>query len=63
MRCYCYLIFPSNDGKKMEKYRPSVSQKNVNAAPQKKYFKTRGPWATLLTRENSSVQLTHMAIS
>ena len=31
-------MFPSNDGKKMEKYRPSASQKNVNAAPLKWYF-------------------------
>ena len=27
------IFFPSNDGKKMEKYRPSTSEKNVNAAP------------------------------
>ena len=26
-------MFPSTDGKKMEKYWPSVSQKNVNATP------------------------------
>ena len=26
-------MFPSIDGKKMEKYKPLVSQKNVNAAP------------------------------
>ena len=32
---YSNLIFPYNDGKKMEKYRPSASQKNVDAAPLK----------------------------
>ena len=26
-------MFPSTDGKKMDKYRPSTSEKNVNAAP------------------------------
>ena len=26
-------MFPFNDGKKIEKYRPSASQKNVNASP------------------------------
>ena len=31
-------MFPSNDGKKMEKYRPSTNEKNVNAAPLKWYF-------------------------
>ena len=25
-------MFPSNDGKRLEKYRPLASQKNVNAA-------------------------------
>ena len=32
-------MFSSNDGKKIEKYRPSASQKNVNAAPLKWYLK------------------------
>ena len=36
-------MFPSNDGKKMEKYRPSTSEKNVNAAPLKWYLKKNGP--------------------
>ena len=31
-------MFSSNDGKKMEKYRPSTIQKNVNAAPLKWYL-------------------------
>ena len=26
-------MFPSNDGKKMEKYRPLTSEKNVNSVP------------------------------
>ena len=28
-------MFPSNDGEKIEKYRPSTSEKTVNAAPLK----------------------------
>ena len=32
-------MFPSNNGKKMEKYRPSMSEKNVNEAPLKQYLK------------------------
>ena len=39
MKCYCYLMFPSNNGKTIEKYRPSASQKNVNVAPLKWYLK------------------------
>ena len=30
---YRNLMIASNDGKKMEKYRPSTNEKNVNAAP------------------------------
>ena len=36
-------MFPSNDSKKMGKYRPSASQKNVNAAQLKWYFKKNWP--------------------
>ena len=32
-------MITSNDGKKLEKYRPSTSEKNVNAAPLKWYLK------------------------
>ena len=32
-------MFPSNDGRKMIKYKPSASQKNVNVASLKWYFK------------------------
>ena len=32
-------MFPSNDGKKMEKYRPLASQKNLNVSPLKWYLK------------------------
>ena len=36
-------MFPSNDGEKIEKYRPSTSEKNVNAAPLKWYFYKKWP--------------------
>ena len=36
-------MFPSNDGEKIDKYRPSTSEKNVNAAPLKWYFFKNGP--------------------
>ena len=41
-------MFPSNDGKKMEKYWPSMSEKNVNAAPLKWYFDKKWPDIFLL---------------
>ena len=37
-------MFPSNDGKKMEKYRPPASKKNDKAASLILYFKKKnGP--------------------
>ena len=36
-------MFPSNDGKKIKRYRPSASQKNVIAVPLKWYFLIKGP--------------------
>ena len=36
-------MITSNDGKKLEKYRPSTSEKNVNATPLKWYFLKNGP--------------------
>ena len=36
-------MFPFNDGKKIEKYKPSASQKYINASPLKWYLKKNGP--------------------
>ena len=41
-------MFPSNDGEKIEKYRPSTREKNVNAAPLKWYLFKKWPKIFLL---------------
>ena len=45
-------MFPSNDCKKMEKYRPSASQKNDNASPLKWYFEKMARDFSVILIEN-----------